>query len=375
MHQEQRDRTQAILRERGLERALFAHPGNITWLTGLPAPWRAGADLYAGGPSLIWYEGGAFTLIAMDREAAAAETFGQQRGCQVVGYQGYSYTEQPAGPDLLAAALKEVAGGTGNSAIGLETRHLPLFLVHALQEAVGSDKPLTPIDGWLDGPRMLKTAGEIAAMRRNYELITVAQNAAKEAVQPGKLELDVWYAIHMALQQTAGQTMPLGNDCTVGRRGGGPPHPVEILETDSFVVDLSTILEGYWSDSCVTYYATVPSPKQVKMHRTAAEALDLAISLARPGAVAREIDHQVRGFITNAGFPVYPHHTGHGIGVMGHEAPRIVPHSDEVLQAGMVIMLEPGIYYPGETGVRLEHAVLVTEDGPEVLSTYDLNTP
>jgi Xaa-Pro aminopeptidase len=222
---------------------------------------------------------------------------------------------------------------------------------------------------------MIKTAGEIAAMRRNYELITVAQNAAKEAVQPGKLELDVWHAIHTALQQAAQQTMPLGNDCTVGRRGGGPPHPIEILETDSFVVDLSTILEGYWSDSCVTYYATAPSPKQIKMHRTAAEALDLAISLARPGAVAREIDGQVRGFITNAGFPVYPHHTGHGIGVMGHEAPRIVPHSDEVLQAGMVIMLEPGIYYPGETGVRLEHAVLVTEDGPEVLSTYDLNVP
>ena len=111
------------------------------------------------------------------------------------------------------------------------------------------------------------------------------------------------------------------------------------------------------------------------MHRTVAEALDLAISLARPDAIAKDIDQTVRQFIIDAGYPTYPHHTGHGIGVIGHEAPRIVPHSDEVLQAGMVIMLEPGIYFPHETGVRLEHAVLITDDGAEILTTYDLNIP
>jgi hypothetical protein len=67
--------------------------------------------------------------------------------------------------------------------------------------------------------------------------------------------------------------------------------------------------------------------------------------------------------------------TGHGISMIGHEAPRITPHSEEILQAGMVVMLEHGIYYPGETEVRLEHAVLVTESGPEILTTYDLNVP
>ena len=118
-----------------------------------------------------------------------------------------------------------------------------------------------------------------------------------------------------------------------------------------------------------------PSPKQVAMHRAVAEAVELAISLARPGAICRDIDQQVRRFLTEQGYPDYPHHTGHGAGVVGHEGPRVTPHSEERLQAGMVVMLEPGIYYPGETGVRLEHAVLVKDSGPELLTGYSLNTP
>ncbi len=140
---------------------------------------------------------------------------------------------------------------------------------------------------------------------------------------------------------------------------------------DSFVVDLSTILDGYWSDSCGTYYAGEPSQRQAAMHRTAAAALELAISLVKPGAVSGEIDRRVRQFIVDAGYPVYRHHTGHGVGVTGHEEPRIVPYNDMPLAPGMVVLLEPGIYFPGETAVRLEDAVLVTDTGAEVLTKHD----
>jgi Xaa-Pro aminopeptidase len=95
----------------------------------------------------------------------------------------------------------------------------------------------------------------------------------------------------------------------------------------------------------------------------------------QPGAIVQEIDRQVRQFIARAGYPVYPHHTGHGVGVSGHEAPRLVPYSQEVLKEGMVFMLEPAIYLPGETGVRLEDAVLVTHGGAEVLTKHDKSLP
>jgi Xaa-Pro aminopeptidase len=120
----------------------------------------------------------------------------------------------------------------------------------------------------------------------------------------------------------------------------------------------------------MTYYPGEPTADQVKAHRMIQEALDYAISLVRPGVVAREVDRKVRAFIEQAGYPVYPHHTGHGVGASPHEAPRIVPYNDEVLEAGMVIMLEPGTYIPGELAVRLEDGLLITADGCEVLTTH-----
>lgn len=371
MHIEQRDRTHQLLKNKNISRALFSDPANVTWLTGFARPWRAGADLYAGGPALVWYEDGAFTLIVMDAQVAEADTFAQQANCNVIGYQGYSYQEQPAGSNLLARVLEELVGATQSTTdMGIESQHLPLFLGNTI-----SSTNIILIDDWLTPLRITRTTEELDKMRENFALIKIAQEAARDAIQVGKLELDVWHAIHQAMQTAANQTLHLGNDCTVGRRMGGPALAVEILPRDSFIVDLSTQLHGYWSDSCVTYYATEPSAEQIKMHRTVADALDLAISLARPGAIAKEIDQTVRQFIIDAGYASYPHHTGHGIGCIAHDAPRIVPHSDEVLQKGMVIMLEPGIYYPDETGVRLEHAVLITHDGAEILTQYDLNIP
>ena len=181
-----------------------------------------------------------------------------------------------------------------------------------------------------------------------------------------------------AIQRNLGQRVPLGNDCVVGYREnniGGWPGDLILGEHDSLIVDLSTILHGYWSDSCATYYATQPNAEQIKAHRMIEEALAFAISLVRPGAVAKEIDRQVRGFIEARGYPVYPHHTGHGVGVTGHEEPRIVPYNDIVLAPGMVVMLEPGTYFPGQWGVRLEDAVLVTEEGGEVITTHDKRMP
>lgn len=125
----------------------------------------------------------------------------------------------------------------------------------------------------------------------------------------------------------------------------------------------------------MTYYAGEPTAEQVKLHKTCADALEFAISLVRPGVVAKAIDQKVRQFMEAAGYAIYPHHTGHGVGVTGHEEPRIVPYNDIPLEAGMVIMLEPGAYFPGHFGARLEDAMLVTADGAEVLTKHDKRLP
>ena len=95
------------------------------------------------------------------------------------------------------------------------------------------------------------------------------------------------------------------------------------------------------------------------------EALDIAINAIRPGVMAMEIDRLMRKHIGN-----FPHHGGHGVGTMYHEEPRIVPYNDMELLSNMVIALEPAIYHDGY-GIRLEHLVVVTQTGCEIMSKFN----
>ena len=373
VHQEQRERTHQLLKEKGIHQALFASLNSVKWLTGFTPPVQLGPSPFVGGPPLVWYSDGEFTLIVLDAYAGDVA----DGGFQVVSYQGYTIEEPIAGPTHLANALREVLVQAGPSAgaLGVEINDLPAFLWPLLPTA---DEQPTAIDGWLEPLRAVKTAEELQKLRENFALTDFAHATARANIQAGLREIDVWTTIHGAIERKAGHRVPFGNDLVVGYREqniGGWPLDYEIRPGDAVIADLSTVLHGYWSDSCATYYAGEPSAEQKKMHRTIEEALDFAISLIRPGAIAREIDQQVRQFIQDAGYPVYPHHTGHGVGVTGHEAPRIVPYNDEVLEPGMVILLEPGTYVPGQTGCRLEDAVLVTADGAEVLTTHDKSLP
>jgi Xaa-Pro dipeptidase len=375
MHQEQRQQTHALLTQRGLSHALFANFFTVKWLTGFDPPVQVGPNHFAAAPPLVWYEDGHFTLITLDGHAANAGSFDREPDGTLMAYQGYSL-EHPLDPGRhLQATLRSLfARAAGKSAkVGLEESDAPVLLLRLLQEQFGEWQA---IDGWLEPLRMVKTAEEIAKLRANFALVDLGQRIARESVAVGRREIEVWTAVHSAIQQQAGRRVPLGNDCVVNYRSGlnnigGWPLDHALHPGDSLIVDLSTQLHGYWSDSCGTYYAGEPTAQQRAIHQTAQNALEFAAGLLRPGAVAGEIDARVRQFMAVAGYPVYPHHTGHGVGASGHEAPRLVPSSDHVLQAGMVIMLEPGIYFPGEAAVRIENGFLITADGAERLTHFD----
>jgi len=370
MHSEQRQQTHALLQQQQIDQALFARPESVKWLTGFAPPVQVGPNLFSASYPLVWYDKGQFTLIVVDAYADLATPFGKEPDGHVVTYLGYTIEQPIASGKNLLAAFNATAKISRSSKIGMEREYTGELIAAGLRE----QNEIVAIDGWLEPLRMIKTREELTKLRRNFALTDIGHAAARAAMAAGKREIDVWNALHSAIQEAAGCRVPVGNDCVVGHRQaniGGWPLDYEIRQGDSLVVDISVVLDGYWSDSCATYYAGERSAKQEKMHRTAVDALNFGISLVRPGAVARDIDQKVRQFIADAGYPVYPHHTGHGVGVSGHEAPRIVPYSDEVLREGMVIMLEPGIYFPGETSVRVEDALFVTPDGAEILTQHD----
>jgi Xaa-Pro dipeptidase len=358
MHTQQRDRAHTLLQSRSIQRALFASPYNVTWLTGFATSPHMGLNPFVGAPPLVYYDSGKFTLIITDVHGTDGVNI------PIIRYGGYTVEHAITSADDVTNVVRDLFGNSITQ-LWAETRHVPAFLLPPVTLA---------LDGLLDPLRMVKTAEEIEKMRRAYALTDTAHAAARKAVAVGVSEIEVWNAAHSASEQAAGGRVPFGNDCVLNTREGnigGLPGNLVMKAGDSIMVDLSARVDGYWSDSCMVYYATEPDEKQAAMHRTAGQALAFAISLIKPGVIANDIDRQVRKFIADAGYPVYPHHTGHGIGTSTHEEPRIVPYNTTPLEAGMVIMLEPGTYFPTEAAARLEDAVLVTPTGAEVLTKHD----
>ncbi|MCS6825642.1 MAG: Xaa-Pro peptidase family protein [Caldilinea sp.] len=378
MHEQQRRRAGELLREKGIDAAFFASPASVTWLTGFAPPIQTGPHPFAAAPPLVWWDGERFTLIVVDGLAGAAAPFAAEPDGDVLTYQGYTIEAPIDSATHLRAVLRSLWERRSSSGlfrrIGLESWMIPAAVRDAMFGALFAAAHWTPIDGWLASLRAIKTEEELQKLRENFRLTDIAHAAARKAVHAGAREIDVWLAARQAVEAAAGCRVPMGNDCVVGYRTeniGGWPLDHALRPGDSIIVDLSTIRYGYWSDSCATYVADAPTPQQQAIHQVVGEALAFGASLLRPGAVAGEIDRRLRRFIADAGYPVYPHHSGHGVGVTGHEAPRIVPHSREILEPGMVVLLEPGVYFPGEIGVRLEDAFLITEEGAIQLTTHD----
>ena len=368
MHRQQRQRTAQLLDEAGVDIALFSDIDSVRWLTGL--------NLAA--PALVFFERGAFTLLA-DEGSAEASTFGAELDCAFAPFVNYTIQQPIDPPGRLADALREqVSAAVGGSGpVGIEEKSLPLALWQTLREALPACEPFS-LEGRLLPLRAVKTEEELARIREGFRLVTVGHEAGRKAVRLGQREIDVWTEVQSAVEREAGKWCQMGNDCIVGHRPANmsaAPLDYEIIANDSFILDLSVVVDGYWTDSCATYYADQPTSQQAEMHKFVEEALAYAVSLIRPGVVAQDVDRKVRSRMAGGGYEVYSHHTGHGIGLTGHEAPRIVPYNQEQFQEGNVIMLEPGIYIPGVTGIRLEDAFLVTADGAEPLSHHDKSMP
>ncbi len=368
MHKEQRQRAAQLLDETGVELALFTDHDSVRWLTGLNLP----------APALLFFERGSFTLFA-DEGFSDASSFSSEPDCTHISFVGYTIDQPIDAPSRLADALREsLANGSAQSGrVGVEDKSLPLALCQTFLDARPGCEPLS-LEGSLLPLRAVKTEEELARIREGFRLVKIGHDAGRKAVRLGQREIDVWTEVQTAVEREAGKWMQMGNDCIVGHRPANmsaAPLDFEIIANDALILDLSVVVDGYWTDSCATYYAEQPTAQQFQMHKFVEEALAYAVSLIRPGVVAQEVDQKVRSFMANGGYEVYPHHTGHGIGLTGHEEPRIVPYNQERFQEGNVIMLEPGIYIPGVTGIRLEDAFLVTANGAEPLSHHDKSLP
>ena len=157
---------------------------------------------------------------------------------------------------------------------------------------------------------------------------------------------------------------------------GALPHGVasekKIRAGELVVVDWGVNLGGYMSDETQTVAVGSAGQKEREIYDLVKRAHDAAIESIRPGASLGEADRIARSMISDAGYGKYfGHNLGHGVGLQIHEDPRVATQSNELMEAGMVFTVEPGIYLPGWGGVRIESMVLVTPTGGRVMTILD----
>lgn len=343
------ERALAALRATGAGALLAADPGTVAWLTGCEAAIEAGPSPFALGPFAVMHDDGTVVLVASEDDAAPD-------GCDVVRFAGFT-----TGPlDRLGNARIALAPLLQGRTVAIESGAVAAGLV--------ADVDWVDVGDRLERARAVKDPDEVERLRAAIALCDAGQAALRRELAAGRTELELWSAVRGAIERTAGQRVPVLADLASGPRtgdAGGAPGNREVAEGDLVICDLVPRLDGVWGDSCATVAAGEPSAWAVAAHARCREALDAAIAAVRPGVAAAAIDALVRERLD------FPHHTGHGIGAAQHELPRIVPTSATVLEPGMVIALEPGLYGDGE-GVRVEQVVLLTGDGCELLSAHDL---
>jgi Xaa-Pro dipeptidase len=358
------------LRSLGVDAALLSNPFTLTWLTGYAAPIQTGPSPFEGGPALGWWYDGDLSLVLSDAEADAA----RDRGADVREYVGYSVEEPLDVTERQAAVLRELLRkeGAARARVGAELGSLTAALARILYESF-PDGEIRPLDGDVEALRAVKGDDEVAKIRAALGLCDAAQSFVGRNCRAGATEIELWGEMKSRLEVMAGGRLPILADLVAGTRTaeiGGEPSGYALEDRDPVILDIVPRLDGYWGDNAGTYFVGESSPQMAKAYGVVREALEVSVESVRPGVRARDLDALLRDRIGGAGYEPYPHHSGHGIGTSYHEEPRIVPYNDTPLETGMVVALEPGIYLPGVGGVRLEHVVLVTRDGCEVLTAH-----
>ncbi|MEA2090291.1 MAG: Xaa-Pro peptidase family protein [Thermoproteota archaeon] len=220
--------------------------------------------------------------------------------------------------------------------------------------------------------RKVKDKEELKRMRKAAELTSKGMQVAAETVQPGVREYEVAAEVEYTMRRqgswgTAFDTIVASGVHSAYPHGGCTEQ--KIRKGDLVVVDIGAAYRNYQSDMTRTFVAGKPSVKQEKIYQIVKEAQEKAFQSIKAGVKAADVHRVARRVIKKAGYAEYfVHSLGHGVGMEVHEPPRLSPESKNVLNAGNMVTVEPGIYIANFGGVRIEDTVLVEETKAEKLT-------
>jgi Xaa-Pro aminopeptidase len=287
-----------------------------------------------------------------------------------------AFDRRRASTDLLETINDAIP--SGELRLGFEAAHVSMREHERLRELLPERVELVGTDGLVEGLRAVKESDEIAAMRAAAMLADAAFEALIAGGLIGRTERDLAVELEFDMRRRGAERPSFDAIVASGPHGALPhatPRDVEVRRGELVVIDWGAQLEGYCSDSTRTVAAGALDDHGREIYQLVLEAQINGLHAVAVGATGQAVDAVARQIIADAGHgDHFGHGLGHGVGLEVHEAPRLGQRSEAVLEAGNVVTVEPGVYLPGELGVRIEDLVLVTEHGGETLNglTKDL---
>jgi Xaa-Pro aminopeptidase len=336
--------TRALAVEK-LDAILITHLPNMRYLTG-----------FTGSNGLLLSQRGKNIFFTDGRYTEQARE--EVQGARVIIPKG----------SLVQAAAKYIK----TAKLGYEADRLSVAQFQAVRKALPKTVKLVPTTQVVDRLRMVKDGDELALIQEAVILGAELLTPAVETIRPGVKESEVAAEIEYAARRWGAEGMSFDTIVAAGKRSALPHGRASnaVIPKRGFVIlDLGVILHGYCSDMTRTVHVGSVPRRSREIYQAVLAAQEAAIEAVKPGATAGDVDLAARSVLKKAKLDRYfIHSTGHGVGLEIHEQPRIARDQTEVLKPGMVITIEPGVYLPGEGGVRIEDMVAVTDNGVQVLT-------
>ena len=270
-------------------------------------------------------------------------------------------------------ALRYLMEHVGERRLAFEADVLSYETVEKLTEL--ASQPLIPSTGLVAALRLCKSPRELEAIRRAANIADRAFSHILDVIHVGQQEVEVALELERFMRMQGAEAKSFDIIVASGLRSA-MPHGVASSKTlaagELITLDFGAVVDGYCSDMTRTIALGTVSDALQAMYAAVLEAQESALAALAPGKSCQAIDAVARECLQQHGLAEhFSHGLGHGVGLDIHEAPRLSYRSDETLQSGMVVTVEPGVYIPGNAGVRIEDLAVIHEGGFERLSHSD----
>ncbi len=271
---------------------------------------------------------------------------------------------------LIAASLIEL----GARRIGFEGRQLAFAEARTIKESLGATQELISTHSLVETLRQVKDTSEIELIGKATAITVKALEFAGQCIAAGRTELEIAGELERFIRCHGAYASAFDIIVGSGPNSSYPHHLTgsrKIKRNEPVLVDMGVDFMGYKSDLTRVFFLGKINSFAKKAYEAVRAAQQKAIAAIAPGVSGGAIDHAARSYLTGKGFgKLFTHNTGHGVGLEVHEEPHIAKKAKAGLQEGMVFTVEPGIYFPGKFGIRIEDMVLVTAKGAHILSGY-----